>query len=138
VPPPGVSGLPAQPPPVAVADNNEQSLAGRIFGGFFGSKSQVATADQEPATTGVTPKAKLHAERTSVAEAKPRVDRTSVAEAKPKLELRKSDNRPDPQPQPQEVAAKPAPQREANAAAMDGARPAMPAGNFDSRWGGLQ
>ena len=38
-----------------------------------------------------------------------------VAEAKPKLDLRKSDTRPDPQPQAQQVAAKPAPQREANA-----------------------
>ena len=36
VPPPGANGLPAQPPPVAVADNNGQSLAGKIFGGFFG------------------------------------------------------------------------------------------------------
>jgi hypothetical protein len=42
------------------------------------------------------------------------------------------------------VAAKPtpapAPQREANATAatMGGAQPTMPAGNFDSRWGGLQ
>ena len=136
VPPPGVSGLPAQPPPVAVADNNEQSLAGKIFGGFFGSKTQVAAADSatqergsEPAATGTTPKPK------------PRVERTTVAEAKPKLELRKSDTKPEPQPQ-QQVAAKPnpAPQREANAAAatMDGAQPAVPAGNFDSRWGGLQ
>ena len=41
VPPPGANGLPAQPPPVAVADNNGQSLAGKIFGGFFGSKTQV-------------------------------------------------------------------------------------------------
>jgi murein L,D-transpeptidase YafK len=130
VPPPGANGLPAQPSPVAVADN--QSLAGKIFGGFFGSKSQVAAADQaaqEPAATGTTPKSKL------------RVERTTVAEAKPKLELRKSDTKPDaqPQPQPQQVAAKPVPQREANAAAAtDGGHPAAPSGNFDSRWGGLQ
>ena len=59
VPPPGANGLPAQPPPVAVADNNGQSLAGKIFGGFFGSKAQVAAADSatqergsEPAATG--------------------------------------------------------------------------------------
>ncbi len=135
VAPPSANGLPAQPPPVAVADNNGQSLAGKIFGGFFGSgsNSQVAavqSAAQDPAATGTT-----------TPKSKPRVERTTVAEAKPKLELRKSDTKPDPQPQPQpqQVAAKPAPQREANAAAtMDGARPALPAGNFDSRWGGLQ
>jgi murein L,D-transpeptidase YafK len=136
VPPPGANGLPPQPPPVAVADNNGQSLAGKIFGGFFGSKTQVAAADSatqergsEPAATGTTPKPK------------PRVEHTTVAEAKPKLDLRKSDSKPEPQPQ-QQVAAKPnpAPQREANAAAptIGGAQPAVPAGNFDSRWGGLQ
>jgi murein L,D-transpeptidase YafK len=143
VPPPGANGLPAQPPPVAVADNNGQSLAGKIFGGFFGSKTQVAAADSatqergsEPAATGTTPKPK------------PRVERTTVAEAKPKLDLRKSDTKPEPQPQQQQpqqqqqVAAKPspAPQREANAAAatMDGAQPVVHSGSFDSRWGGLQ
>jgi hypothetical protein len=138
VPPPGANGLPAQPPPVAVADNNGQSLAGKIFGGFFGAKTQVAAADSgtqergsEPAATGATPKPK------------PRAERTTVAEAKPKLDLRKSDTKPEPQPQQQQqVAAKPnpAPQREANAAAaaMDGAQRVVPAGNFDSRWGGLQ
>ena len=137
VPPPGANSLPPQPPPVAVADNNGQSLAGKIFGGFFGSKTQVAAADpaaqqrtSEPTATGTTPKPKPHAER------------TTVAEAKPKLELRKTDTKADPQQQPQQVAARPAnpaPQREANAAAatMDGAQQAVPAGNFDSRWGGL-
>jgi murein L,D-transpeptidase YafK len=139
VPPPGANSLPAQPPPVAVADNNGQSLAGKIFGGFFGSKTQVAAADSatqergsEPTATGATPKPK------------PRAERTTVAEAKPKLDLRKSDTKPEPQPQQQQqVAAKPTPpppQREANAAAaaMDGAQRVVPAGNFDSRWGGLQ
>jgi murein L,D-transpeptidase YafK len=138
VPPPGANGLPSQPPPVAVADNNGQSLAGKIFGGFFGSKTQVAAADSatqergsEPAATGTTPKPK------------PRAERTTVAEAKPKLDLRKSDTKPDPQPQQQQqVVAKPnpAPQREANAAAatMEGAQPVVRTGSFDSRWGGLQ
>jgi murein L,D-transpeptidase YafK len=137
VPPPGANSLPAQPPPVAVADNNGQSLAGKIFGGFFGSKTQVAAADsatQERGSdaTGATPKPK------------PRAERTTVAEAKPKLDLRKSDTKPEPQPQQQQqVAAKPTPpppQREANAAAatMDGAQPVVRSGSFDSRWGGLQ
>ena len=51
-------------------------------------------------------------------------------------------------PAPQETAAakpKPAVQKEANAtpppasnATINGAQPVVPAGNFDSRWGGLQ
>jgi murein L,D-transpeptidase YafK len=140
VPPPDMKGLPPQPPPVAVADNNGQSLASKIFGGFLGGSSNQAPQQQvaaaaEPTATGTTSKPKPHAER------------TAVADAKPKLDLRKSDTKPEPQAQPQQtqqVAAKPtpapAPQREANATAatMGGAQPTMPAGNFDSRWGGLQ
>ena len=94
----------------------------------IGAGSANITVDMRP---GTTPKPK------------PRAERTTVAEAKPKLDLRKSDTKPEPQPQQQQqVAAKPnpAPQREANAAAatMDGAQRVVPAGNFDSRWGGLQ
>jgi murein L,D-transpeptidase YafK len=138
VAPPDMKGLPPQPPPVAMADNNGQSLASKIFGGFLGgsnSQPQQQVAAAEPTATGTTPKPKSH------------VERTTVADAKPKLDLRKSDTKPDSQPQaqqPQQVAAKPAPapppQREANATAatLGGAQPAMPSGNFDSRWGGLQ
>ncbi len=147
VPPPGA--LPTQPPPVAMADNGgaQQTLANKIFGGFFGSNRQVAAADtgtlergSEPTATGTTPKAK------------PRIEHAAVAEAKPKgLELRKSDTAkdetprkesPKSEPLPQVATAKPksAPQKEANAegVTMAGAQPAMPTGNFDSRWGGLQ
>jgi murein L,D-transpeptidase YafK len=154
VPPPTVPGaLPPQPAPVAVAaaDNggSEPGLANKIFGGFFGPKTQVATTDagpapqlrgSEPAATGTTaaPKVKQHTEH-------------AVAEAKPRAEPRKSDTAKNDtaksEPQPQQVAAKPRlapPQQEANAAApaasttMGGAQPVVPAGNFDSRWGGLQ
>jgi murein L,D-transpeptidase YafK len=156
VPPPSANGLPPQPPPVVTADNGgtEPTLANKIFGGFFGSKqTQVATAETatpEPAvTTGTAaPKAKPRAE-TSVGEAKPKaleLRKTETAKTEPaksepaKTETIKSE------PQPQQVAAKPkpAPQQEANAAAppasvtMNGAQPAMQAGSFDSRWGGLQ
>jgi murein L,D-transpeptidase YafK len=140
VPPPGA--LPAQPPPVSMADNGggQPTLANKIFGGFFG-QTQVAATDtgiqergSEPAATGTT----------AAPKARPRAEPAAVAEAKPKaLELRKSDT-PKSEPQPQQVAAKPkpAPQQEANAApppssTMSGAQAVMPAGNFDSRWGGL-
>jgi hypothetical protein len=152
VAPPTVPGaLPPQPAPVAVAaaDNggSEPGLANKIFGGFFGSKTQVAATDagpapqlrgSEPAATGTAaaPKARPHAEH-------------AVAEAKPKAESHKSDTAKNDsaKSQPQQVASKPnlAPaQQEANAAApsasatMGGAQPVVPSGNFDSRWGGLQ
>jgi murein L,D-transpeptidase YafK len=148
VPPPTANGLPPQPPPVVTADGGgteQPTLANRIFGGFFGSKQQVATAEAggpEPATTG------------TAAKAKPRVEGSAVAEARPKaLGLRKTDTArnettktettktaPKSEPQPQQIAAKakPAPQQEANAAAPPASGATVPSGSFDSRWGGLQ
>jgi murein L,D-transpeptidase YafK len=152
VPPPTANhALPPQPPPVETAgvDNSgssEPGLANKIFGGFFGPNTQVAATGagtQErgpgPATTG------------TAATPKPHVAPTAVAEAKPSgLGLRKTDTakaeRTKSEPQQQTAAAnpKPAPQQEANAATpsasatMSGAQPVVPAGNFDSRWGGLQ
>ena len=146
VPPPGA--LPTQPPPVAMADNGgaQPTLANKIFGGFFGQTQVAATETgiqergSEPAATGTAaaaPKARPRAEPTAVAEAKPRA---VVAEAKPRgAGPRKNDTVKS---EPQQVAAAPktAPQQEANAAppTMSGAQAVVPAGNFDSRWGGLQ
>jgi murein L,D-transpeptidase YafK len=140
VPPPGA--LPPQPPPVAMADNGgtQPSLANKIFGSFFGQKTQVAATEtrtqergSEPSATGTTaaPKAKPHVGPAAVAEAKPRA-----------AEPRKNDTVKS---EPQQVAAKPklAQQQEANAAAtpagatIDGAQAVVPAGSFDSRFGGL-
>jgi hypothetical protein len=141
VPPPGANGLPAQPPPVAVADNNGQSLAGKIFGGFFGSKTQVAATDSAIQERGSEPSATGTA---AAPKPKPHVEPAVVAEAKPKAaEPRKADTESKPQ---QTAAAKasPALQQEANAAAppasttMSGAQPVASAGSFDSRWAGLQ
>jgi murein L,D-transpeptidase YafK len=156
VAPPTVPGaLPPQPAPVSVAaaDNgggsSEPGLANKIFGGFFGPKTQVTTTDpgpapqlrgSEPAATGTTAasKVKLHTEH-AVAEAKPKADSHKADTAKNDAAKNAS--------QAQQAAAKPSlapPQQEANAAApsaattMGGAQPVVPAGNFDSRWGGLQ
>jgi murein L,D-transpeptidase YafK len=144
VPPPTANTLPTQPPPVAtaVADNNggsEPSLANKIFGGFMGQKTQVATTDAGAAERGPGPSTTGTA---AAAKPKPHAAPTAVAEAKPrKTDPAKSE------PQPQQLAARPKPapaQQEANAAApsasatMSGAQPTVPAGNFDSRWGGLQ
>jgi murein L,D-transpeptidase YafK len=146
VPPPGA--LPPQPPPVSMANNGgtQPTLVNKIFGGFFGQK-QVAAAEtgiqergSEPSATGTT----------AATRAKARVEPAAVAEAKPKgLGLRKTETAKSDatksEPQPEQVAAKPkpVPQQEANAApppassTMSGAQAVVPAGNFDSRWGGL-
>jgi len=144
VPPPGT--LPAQPPPVATADNGgtEPTLATKIFGGFFGSRpasaqTQVAVTEAGGAeATGTAapqkPKPAPRSETASAAAAKPKPTEPPKTEAaKPALQ--------------ETAAAKPKPtaQKEANAAAaptssgtINGAQPVVPAGNFDNRWGALQ
>ena len=138
VPPP--TGLPAQPPPVT-ADNGGSTFAGRLFGGLFGSKpaEQTKVASTESGSRGSEPASTGTAHRTQSAAH----SQTAAAAAKPTTnaplngELRKGE---------ETVAAKPkpAPQQEANAAAppakplLNGAQPVVPAGSFDSRWGGLQ
>jgi hypothetical protein len=141
VPPP--SALPQQPPPVgATADNGEPSLAGKLFGGLFASApaapTQVAATESAVQERGSAP-----------AKPKPAHHETETAAAKPKPSEPHDTNKNEaPKSEPQQAAApkaKPATQ-EANAAAqpagnggvMNGAQPAVPAGSFDSRWGGLQ
>jgi murein L,D-transpeptidase YafK len=154
VPPPG--SLPPQPAPVSTA-NNSGSLASKLFGGFFGSKpaaqTQVAATDSttqargaDSATTGstATPKAKSALQTETVAAAKPKPSEPRKNESA-KNETPKNDA---PKSEPQQTAAvkpKPASQQEANAApppasdnTVNAAQPTVPAGSFDSRWGGSQ
>ena len=152
VPPPRQS-LPPQPPPVgtAVADNTGGTRADAGAARFLAASSDrrrksprpmSATQERgpEPSATGTTatPKAKPRAE--------PSRRRRGEADG---LEPRKTE---PPRPRaPQERAATAtargqaetgSAQQEANAAApsasatMNGAQPVVPAGNFDSRWGG--
>ncbi|HMK70374.1 MAG TPA: murein L,D-transpeptidase family protein [Xanthobacteraceae bacterium] len=130
---------------VAATDSGSQERggAGGLFGGLFSSNSSTQQANaagalrgSEPATAAAAPqKAKpvAHNEIASAAGLRP----------KPKAEA----SAPAPRSEPHETAAanpKPAPQQEANAAApagngvLNGAQPVVPAGSFDSRWGGLQ
>ncbi len=145
VPPP--TGLPAQPPPVTADNGGGSAFASRLFGGLFGSKPAapqtrvaateagshehgIAARGAEPASTGTAASQRPHAAH----------NQTAVAAARP--------NAHEPRKGEETVAAKPkpAPQQEANAAAapaktgamLNGAQPVMPAGNFDSRWSGLQ
>jgi len=123
------------------ADNGGSTFAGRLFGGLFGSKpaEQTKVASTESGSRGSEPASTGTAHRTQRAAH----SQTAAAAAKPTTnaplngELRKGE---------ETVAAKPkpAPQQEANAAAppakplLNGAQPVVPAGSFDSRWGGLQ
>ncbi len=141
VPPPGA--LPAQPPPVSMADNGgaQPTLANKIFGGFFGTDSSRRDRYGHPG-------ARLGAggnrdDRGAESQAACRACRGRRGEAKGArtAQERYAEERAT---QPQQVAAKPkpAPQQEANAApppssTMSGAQAVVPAGNFDSRWGGL-
>jgi len=144
-----------QLPPVPWAEN-DGSLASKLFGALFGSKSaqqaQVAStvsATQErganSATTGstATPTAKPALQIEAVAAAKP-VSREPRKNETAKNEVPEN-NAPESEPQ-HTTALQPrlAPQREANAAPPSvsdntgSAPPIVPAASFDYRWGGLQ
>jgi hypothetical protein len=144
VPPPGAA--PEQPPPVMADNGGSQSFTSRLFG-MFGSKpaeAQVAATDPTTQERG--------ADSTGAAGQKTKPAPTVAAAAKPKtsdkpVEAHNTEPPKDaPKPATQDTAAakpKPAAQQEANAAppansVMKGAQPAVPAGNFDSRWSGLQ
>ena len=121
---------------VASADSSSQS--GGFFSNLFSSKHDDAkpSGGTETATTGATT---THKPKAPEAKAVARNDANTGVRPKPKAE---------PQPsEPQQAAATPKakPQQEANAVAatsngglMSGAQPVVPAGSFDSRWGGLQ
>jgi hypothetical protein len=141
VPPPT---MPPQPP--AVGDNDSQpNLAGRLFGGLFGSKP---AATQVAATEGTTQERGADASAAPKPKPAPHSEIATAVAAKPKAAEKPNE---PPKAAPQETAAapaarsKPAAQQEANAApppatgsVMKGAQPAPTAGSFDSRWGGLQ
>ena len=132
---------------VASTDATSQERGGSS-GGFFGrlfssnnSSGQSNTAGMrgsEPTTTAsVTPQQSKPASHS---------DAASAAGLHPKPHTEPS--KPEPAPQVADAAKpKPKPQQEANAStppagssggAMNGAQPVVPAGSFDSRWGGMQ
>ena len=94
------------------------------FGGLFASK---ATAEPPPSTASVPPAPV----QTAIARPKPKAEprKSEEAEAKPKAKT-------DTKPQQQANAVTPPPAN--NGGMIKGAQPVVPAGNFDSRWGGLQ
>jgi murein L,D-transpeptidase YafK len=160
--------LPPQPPaPVTLDNGGQPTFASRMLGGLFGSKpaaepTQVASTDSgsergggssaffsnlfssngnQPADAAAPQPATTATADAQKSKPVPHNETAAATGPKPKpSEPRK--------PEPQETAAakpKPATQQEANAAApsansgtISGAQPVVPAGSFDSRWGGLQ
>src|SRR5271156_604294 len=143
VPPPG-----AQPShPTAPADS-DGSLASKLFGGVFGTKSaqtQVAATDSatqergaETATTGTTPKAKPTPHSTeTVASVRLRPSKSDVAKSDTakSAPLQTAAAKPKPAPAQQEANAEPLPP---SGGTISGAQPTVPTGSFSGRWGGLQ
>jgi murein L,D-transpeptidase YafK len=131
---------------VAATDSASQERGGggtTGSSGFFsnlfssnGSQAGNASAPSRPATTATAqsqkPKSVAHSETAAATGAKPKAAETAKTEPQ---QTGKTETA-------QTAAAKPKPaQQEANAAnggLMTGAQPVMPAGTFESRWGGLQ
>jgi murein L,D-transpeptidase YafK len=107
----------AEPPKTGGAVSN-------WFSGLFASK---ASAEPTPSTASVPPAPV----QTATARPKPKAEprKTEEAEAKPKAKT-------DAKPQQQANAA--AQQPANNGGTIKGAQPVVPAGSFDSRWGGFQ
>jgi murein L,D-transpeptidase YafK len=151
--------LPPQPPPVSTADNGNGSFASKLFGGgLFGSQpaaTQVAATDSATQERGseTTATATSPAQK---AKPGPRAD-SEPAVAKPKAGDKASESRRSepaksetaksepksvaPKTEAQQTAAtkpKSVQQEASNGSVISGAQPTVPAGSFDSRWGGLQ
>ncbi|MGD0023711.1 MAG: murein L,D-transpeptidase family protein [Xanthobacteraceae bacterium] len=132
----------AEPTNVASADANSQGHSS-FFGSLFTTKHD--DAQQSNSTAGL----RGSEQTANAAAAPPKLKPTTHNEAAAAAGLRPTPKVESHKTEPQEAdAAKPktTPQQQANAAApaasnsglINGAQPVMPAGTFDSRWGGLQ
>ena len=136
----------AAPSQVASADPNAQTHTG-LFGGLFSSKHDGAQTESsggqsDTRQTAATP---APAKPKAVAHNEPAAAAAAGLRPKPSSEARKSEPQ-DADPAKPKAAPATAPQKEANIAAppasnsglLKGAQPVVPAGSFDSRWGGFQ
>jgi murein L,D-transpeptidase YafK len=136
----------AAPTHVASTDADSQAHTG-LFGSLFSSNhagAQQANSSSEPrdseqpATgTAAPPKAKLvaHNEPASAAGLRPRLGTEPHNSEPQQADAAKPKTTPTPTSQKEaSVAAPPA----SNGGLLNGAQPVMPAGSFDSRWGGFQ
>ncbi|HKM88587.1 MAG TPA: murein L,D-transpeptidase family protein [Xanthobacteraceae bacterium] len=148
------TGLPPQPPAVTADNSGGPTFASRLFGGLFGSKpaaeqTRVASTDSgsrergtgsrgsEPAVTGTAASQRTqnaaHNETAAAAGSRPKANEPRNAAPRKGEETAAAKPKPDPQ-QEANAAAPPA----KTGALLTGAQPVVPAGSFDSRWGGLQ
>ena len=132
VPPPDMKGLPPQPPPVAV-----RTTTGSAWRARFSAASSVARAIRRRSAGGR--RCRADCDRHDVkAEAARRAHRRGGRQAESRPAQERHQTEPQAQPQPTTAAA-PAPPREPMPQQRRRAvRSRQPAGNFDSRWGGLQ
>ncbi len=104
--------------------------SGGFFGSLFGSKQDDTAPVQTARADATAPKSKPHNAIGSVAGSRPkpkaeppRVETQQADAGKPKLRREQQANATPP---------------ENNGGLMSGAQPLVPAGSFDSRWGGLR
>jgi hypothetical protein len=149
----------AEPTQVAAADSGSREQGGSSFfgslfssngsstkqanaaGGLRGSDSMAtgSATQKSTAAAGLRPKPKSETAKSDIAKSEPAKSETA------KTETAKSETH-NGEPQQAKSAKQTPTQQEANAAApsanngslLKGAQPVVPAGNFDSRWGGLQ
>jgi murein L,D-transpeptidase YafK len=128
----------AAPSQVASADPNTQSHGG-LFGSLFSSTHD--TTDASASTDQTDPQ-----DTATAAPAKPKATASAAgSRPKPSTDTHKNDTQ-DADASKTKATPAPAPQKEANIAApaatngslMKGAQPVVPAGTFDTRWGGFQ
>jgi murein L,D-transpeptidase YafK len=139
-------GLPQQPAPATTDSSGEPTLAARLFGGLFSSKpaesTQLAATDpamqeHKPAGANAQNKVEKPSPRETAVAAKAKSEKIEKAAEAHYAGPPKAASQQAATPKPQ-----PVPQQEANAApagdVIKGAPAPVAAGNFDSRWGGLQ
>ncbi len=136
----------AAPTQVAATDTASQERGGSGSGGFFGNLFSSKGSEQANAAAGSQPTATAPAESQKPKPA-PHNETASAAGLTPKQKTEPTKSEPHKSvPQEANAAKQTPPQQEANAAIppakngalLSGAQPVVPAGSFDSRWGGLQ
>jgi murein L,D-transpeptidase YafK len=128
------SSAAAAPAPSASSGASAQDHSG-FFGGLFSSghddaqQPDAAQAEQTATVAPTPPKPKASVRQTAAARPKP----TTAHNTEPPQE---ADAKPKPKSQPEQQANASAPPN--NGGLISGAQPVVPAGNFDSRWSGVQ
>jgi murein L,D-transpeptidase YafK len=125
----------AEPAPAASSDSNAQGHSS-FFGSLFSSKHDDAS---EPAASPSATASVKTANAEAAAKSRPATRASAVAGLRlhPKTEPREAEANPKPKAAPVQQANATPPSANGNGL-ISGAQPVVPAGSFDSRWGGVQ